>query len=98
MATFEPIASLAPNGEILVDTNPTVVRVEKGNSIMNLLVWFLVIAAIIWGLFAIFKPTWVQKKDLNGFPIGELDQSKAIIYALIISLLIVGILYVVKRN
>ncbi len=98
MATLEPIDTLAP-GEVIVETPVyTNVHADRGTSVTNLIVWFIIIAVIVWALFALFRPTWVQRRDITGVPLGELDQSRAIIYSLIIALIIVGLVYVFRRN
>lgn len=68
---------------------------QKGN-LLSLILWFIIIAVIAGIILALWNPTVVQKNDLNGEPTGELDACKVIIGALIISLIIVIIIYLIR--
>ena len=42
------------------------------------------------------EPAFVQKLDVLGKPNGEIDQAKAIIAAIVLSLIIVGIIWLIR--
>lgn len=67
---------------------------NRGN-VLGLILWFVIIAVIAGIILALWKPTIVQKDNVNGNPTGELDTSKVVVGALIISLIIVIIIYLV---
>lgn len=67
-----------------------------GNWFLNLVIWFIVIAVIVWFILVSTKPTWVQKNDDNGVTTGEVDQGKAILWAVIIALIITAVIWIVR--
>jgi len=57
---------------------------------------FIILAVIIWFILAAWKPTWVQCQDAQGNPTGELDNGKAIIWALAIAFIILIIIAILR--
>ena len=60
------------------------------------ILWFIILAVIIWLILAAAKPTWVQKVDEKGQPTGELDNGKACLWAVIIAFIICVIIWILK--
>lgn len=69
---------------------------KGGSWFLNLVIWFIIIAVIIWFILVSTKPTWVQKYDENGVATGEVDQGKALLWAVIIALIVVVIIWLVR--
>ena len=67
-----------------------------GHWFLNLVIWFVIVAVIVWFILVSTKPTWVQKNDENGVSTGEVDQGKAILWAVIIALIITAVIWVVR--
>ncbi len=55
------------------------------------LVWFLIIAVVAWIVLFSLKPDFVKKPD------GEIDAGKVILWAVIIGLIGIFIIWLVKR-
>ena len=58
-------------------------------------VWFIIIAIIIWLILAGSRPEFVQRKDDTGCPTGEVDQGLAVLWAVIIAIVICIILGII---
>lgn len=58
------------------------------------LFWFVIIAIIVWFLLFSLKPDFVQKKDENGNPTGEVDHGRVLLSAIIIALIICFIIWI----
>ena len=67
-----------------------------GHWFLNLVIWFIIVAVIVWFILVSTKPTWVQKTDDNGVATGEVDQGRAILWAVIIALIITCVIWVVR--
>nr|QBK90385.1 MAG: membrane protein [Pithovirus LCPAC103] len=67
-----------------------------GHWFLNLVIWFIIIAVIVWFILVSTKPTWVQKTDENGITTGEVDQGRALLWAVIIALIIVVVIWLVR--
>lgn len=67
-----------------------------GHWFLNLVIWFIIITVIVWFILVSTKPTWVQKRDDNGVTTGEVDQGRAILWAVIIALIITAVIWVVR--
>jgi len=65
---------------------------------LNLLIWFIVIAAIIWLVLYLFRFPFVQKRDITGNLTGEVDQARAVVYAVIIAAVITLIIYLARPS
>lgn len=50
--------------------------------------WFVIIAVIVWLILILTNPEIVQQCDDHGNPNGEVDQGKAILYAIVIAIII----------
>ena len=57
--------------------------------IASLILWFFIIAVIVWFILWLTKPTAVQYKNAAGEPTGQVDAGKVLIGAIVISLIIV---------
>jgi len=55
---------------------------------------FIIIAVITWVILYVAAPGWVQKKDPIGRPTGQVDPVSAIVAAILISLLITFLVYI----
>jgi heme/copper-type cytochrome/quinol oxidase subunit 2 len=58
------------------------------------LFWFLIVAVIAWFLLFALKPDFVQKDDDNENPTGEVDQGKVLLWAVIIGLVAVFLIWI----
>jgi magnesium-transporting ATPase (P-type) len=75
-------------------------EIMKKGSFIHYLLFFIVAAIIIYAIFFFFKFSFVQSKDLSGVPTGSLDQSRAILWSVVIGLIITVLVYLlmVPRN
>jgi predicted secreted protein len=85
-----PIASLAPVGE-------PVMKVESNNA-LNLLIYFIIIFIIVWIILYFINPTFTQQlnpltETHNGIP----DMTKLFIWSVVIALIIVALIYFLRR-
>jgi ABC-type Mn2+/Zn2+ transport system permease subunit len=85
-----PIASLSPGEAVL--------KVENGNNALNLLIYFIIIVIIVWILLYFINPTFIQQinpltETHNGVP----DMTKLFIWSVVIALIIVAIIYFLRR-
>lgn len=62
------------------------------------LFWFVVIALILWAVFYFGKFGFVQKTDASGAKTGVADGSKSLLWAVVISLVIVLIIWAVQSS
>ena len=67
---------------------------ESGNNWWFYLFWFLVIGIIVWFLLFALNPDFVQKEDDDGNATGEVDQGKVLLWAVIISLIAIFLVWV----
>lgn len=84
-----PIASLAPNGEVVA---------VKNNNALNLLIYFIIIFIIVWIILYFVNPTFTQQVNTvteahNGVP----DMTKIFIWSVVIAIIIVAIIYFLRR-
>jgi hypothetical protein len=62
----------------------------------NLLLWFFVLAVIIWFILWTVKPKLVQKLTPNGDPTNTVDPGKVLIASIVIALIIMVIFWLAK--
>lgn len=67
-----------------------------GGGIGNLILWFLVIAVIVWFILWAWKPKAVQRLTPSGEPTGEVDPGRVLVASIIIALIIVVIIWLIK--
>jgi len=60
---------------------------------VHYLIYFIVVAVIVYLIFYFLKFDFVQQKDSTGALTGNLDQSKAIIWSIVIALIFVLLVY-----
>jgi heme/copper-type cytochrome/quinol oxidase subunit 2 len=65
-----------------------------GNNWWFYLFWFLVIGIIVWFLLFALKPDFVQKDDDDYNPTGEVDQGKVLLWAVIIALIAIFLIWI----
>jgi len=70
-------------------------RRQDGN-LLALILWFIIIAIFTAIVLSLWNPPIVQKNDLNGNATGDLDPIKVILGALIISLIVIIIIYLIR--
>ena len=58
------------------------------------IIWFFIAAIIIWFILFALKPEWLQTKDEQGNPTGEIDQGKLLITAIVIAIIIVILIWI----
>ena len=99
MSTRQPLSTLAqttPSPTVITAT-PKKQSIVSGNFV-NLLLWFLIIAAVVFFILYLLKPDMVQRRDAVGIPTGEVDSSKALIGAIIVAIIIVFVIYIFKMG
>ena len=52
------------------------------------LFWFVMIVLVSWIVLQFWAPTFVQRKDGNGNPTGEIDTTMVLITAIIVAIII----------
>lgn len=93
----QPLTPLSqPLGSLGVNQPPvTYAPVTYGGGYMDgfgfYLVWFLIIAVVAWIVLFSLKPDFVRKAD------GELDAGKVLLWAVIIGLIGIFIIWLVKK-
>lgn len=65
-----------------------------GNGWWFYLFWFLIIGIIVWFLLFALKPDFVQKDDDDYNYTGEVDQGKVLLWAVIIALIAVFLIWI----
>lgn len=79
------------------DSDENKMKKKPNGNLLGLILWFIIIAVIAGIILAVWNPTIVQKTDLNGNPTGELDSCRVVIAALIISLILTILIYLIKN-
>jgi large-conductance mechanosensitive channel len=69
-----------------------------GGNFVTALVWFVIIAVIVWLLIAAIKPEWAVKKDNNGDPTDEVNHGRAMFAALLVALVVVVVVWAFRMN
>lgn len=69
----------------------------RGN-LFILILWFVIITVIVGVILAVWNPTVIQQGDDNGDPNGKVDACKVVIAAVVISLILVIIGYLIKNG
>lgn len=67
------------------------------NGKWNMLLWFLVVAIVIYLLLLAFKPMFVQQTT-NGQPNGSVDQVRAILTSVIGAIVVVLVVYIFRES
>lgn len=60
------------------------------------LVWFFIIAIIVWFILYATKPTWVQTTNERGEHTGQVDNGKVLVAAIVIALIILLIFWIFR--
>ena len=92
----KPISSLAKecmNDTVAHDHHDHHDHCGTGNNWWFYLFWFLVIGIIVWFLLFALKPDFVQKEDDDSNATGEVDQGKVLLYAVIIALVAIFLVW-----
>lgn len=92
MSSCKPIETLACDNE----SSHVNHGYSLGSGLGNLLLWFIVIAVIVWFILWALKPRAVQRLSPNGDATGEVDTGKVLIGAIVIALIIVVILWLFR--
>jgi hypothetical protein len=71
---------------------------KKGPKWVNLLVWFLVVAILSYVILYSWNPEMLQTKDIAGKPSGNSDMTKTVLASVVIGLIVVVVVYFVKRK
>ena len=69
-------------------------RHEYGNGWWFYLFWFLIVGIIVWFLLFALKPDFVLKTDEDDHETGEIDQGKVLLWAVIIALIVVFLVWI----
>ena len=63
------------------------------------LLWFIVVTLVVWIILYVLKPLFLQSRDpTTGLPTGQVDTGKALAVSVIIAIIIIIILWLVKRR
>ncbi len=85
MATPQPLSSLGVNPQYQCNTG-----MMDGFGFYA--VWFLIIAVVAWLVLYSVKPDFVKKPD------GELDTGKVLLWAVIIGLIGIFLIWLIKKT
>jgi heme/copper-type cytochrome/quinol oxidase subunit 2 len=94
--TQQPLQSLAPSNCPTKCDTPCASSTSEGyhgSHWGQLLLWWLIIAVIVWIILYAVNPTWVQITDSEGDATGERDFGKLLVLSVIISVIIVLLLF-----
>ena len=89
----KPISSLAKECLDHSVERDHVSHCGDGNGWWFYLFWFLVIGIIVWFLLFALKPDFVLKDDDDHHSTGEVDQGKVLLWAVIISLIAIFLVW-----
>lgn len=90
----KPVESLACDGQ--PEVAPCAQSYNLGWGIGNLILWFIIIAVIVWFILWALRPVAVQRLTPAGEPTGEVDAGKVLIASIIVALIIVVIIWLIK--
>ena len=71
---------------------------SSGTSFLNLLIWFLIIALIVYVILILLKPTFVLRSTPAGLVTTEVDQTKTILISVVVAVIIVVIIYILQSQ
>ena len=93
----QPLSSLAQA------STPATGEMEKkhedgyyGSYFVWWILWFVIIVIIIWLILIATKPTWVQKTNSSGQATGELDNGKALLWAIVGAFIVCIIVWIIR--
>ena len=90
----QPLCALAREPETRVVTVENGSGSGYGGSFVWGLIWFIIIAIIVWLILIAVRPTWVQQVDpTTGLPNGVVDNGKAVLWAIFIALIIILVIW-----
>jgi len=72
--------------------------VKSSNNVMNLVIYFIVIFIIVWILLYFLNPSFIQQVNTSTEKHnGVQDNTKIFIWSVVIAIIIVAIIYFVKK-
>lgn len=93
------MSSQAPQLNTLFNPNPaenmTVKYSTNKSEMHNLILWFIIIFIVVYILFLLFKPASILMKEGD---IQVVNQGKALLYTLIITIVIIVIVYIFQAK
>lgn len=95
----KPLATLACNDTYEVKDSCDTgcgTNYNLGAGIGNLILWFIIIAVIVWFILWSLRPAWVQTTGADGQLTGQVDAGKVLIASIIIALILVIIIWLIK--
>lgn len=90
----KPISSLAKECMAQSPVKDHHDHCATGNNWWFYLFWFLVIGIVVWFLLFALKPDFVQKERHDGSPNGEVDQGKVLLWAVVIALIAIFLIWI----
>lgn len=96
-----PISNLAPSpGVVVAETVAVVTPAKQGcnNNWASLIVWFLVIAVIVWFILYATKPCCIRKKDARGLPCDDVDWCRLLGAAVVIAIILLIIIWLIRAG
>jgi len=70
---------------------------ESCVSIGTMLIWFIVVAIVVWLILFAFNPEFIQERDNNGNPTGNIDYGQLLLWTAVISLVITFIIWIILK-
>lgn len=92
----QPLSTLAQESPEVSTCKVSNTKVFTSGNFVSYIIWFIIIAIVVWIILVASHPTWVQNYNELGQPTGVVDQAKAITWAIIIALIIVIIIWIVR--
>ena len=85
------LRGLAPRPAVYEETETY--DVFKAHHFGYYFVWFIIIAVVLWLIFYFGNPKFVQNKNPDGTPSGTANGGKALLWAVIIALIVVILIW-----
>lgn len=97
VAQPQPIASLAPN-PVVAEAVVVPVGYNVASGWGALVLWFIIVAVIVWFILYSLRPTWVQQRGEGGLPNGQVDAGRVLLASVVIALVVVLIIWLLRSN
>lgn len=71
------------------------VKYNNKHEMQNLILWFIIIFIVVYILFLLFRPGSILMKEGD---VQVVNQGKALLYTLIITIIIIFVIYIFQRK
>ena len=97
-----PLSSLAAQ-PVVVEEPVVVVPARSSYNLTGgwgaLILWFIIVAVIVWFILYSLRPTWVQQRDAStGQPNGNIDAGRVLLASVIIAIIVVVIVALIRGS